>query len=197
MGVSERMLTDCDCLIHSVEWMDLSSAQQDDLIDQMIKAFGKPWADRSTISLRFFRPSCRVDYFTGAGDKEWLGGAVSWKESSFRYLDKFFVRHDRRKGGRGSLFLSELIDSTAPRERWVWRTDLQLATQFYHKHPAVRTYGEHGDYVYQGVGRKTWEYEDLLPLLTLSSAFVHNKSHKNEPMIDQGPPEEELYPTTQ
>jgi len=158
--------------IYSIDWMELSSTQQHEIVEQMIQSFGKPWSDRSVIYHRFFRPSCRVDYYIPIGSKEWLGIAISWKETSFRYLDKFFMRQDRCKKGQGFHFLSEWIQYTTPKDTWIWRTDLQLATRFYHKHPAVHTHGKHGSYVYQGVGRKVWEYEDIIPLLTLSSAFT-------------------------
>lgn len=166
--------------IYSVDWMELSSAQQHELVEQMIQSFEKPWADRARIFLRFFRPSCRVEYYFPEEKGKWIGAAISWKETSFRYLDKFFIRKDRRQGGEGYRFLSEWIQTTSAiksvKDKWIWRTDPQLATRFYHKHPSVQTHGEHGSYVYQGVGRHVWEYEDILPFLTLSTAFIPKRT---------------------
>lgn len=161
-----------DLLIYSIRWIELSSAQQHEIVEQMIQSFGKPWSDRSVIYHRFCRPSCRVDYYIPIGSTEWLGAAISWKETSFRYLDKFFIRNNRHRSGEGFHFLSKWIQYTYPKDTWIWRTDLQLATRFYHKHPTVQTHGEHGSYIYQGTGRKIWEYEDILPFLTLSTAFT-------------------------
>ena len=162
--------------VYSIEWMELSSAQQHELVEQMIQSFGKPWADRNIIFCRFFRPSCRVEYYFPEEKGVWTGAAISWKETSFRYLDKFFIRQDQCRSGEGLRFLSKWIDYTTPKETWLWRTDPQLATRFYHKHHSVQTHGEHGSYVYQGVGRHIWEYADMLPFRTLSAAFIPERA---------------------
>lgn len=162
--------------IYSMDWIELSTAQQHELVEQMIQSFGKPWADRNIIFRRFFRPSCRVEYYFPEERGVWMGAAISWKEVSFRYLDKFFIRQDRCRSGEGFRFLSEWIQFTSQKDKWIWRTDLKLARRFYHKHSAVQTHGEHGSYVYQGVGRHIWEYEDILPFLTLSTAFIPERA---------------------
>ncbi len=159
-------------MYYSVQWMDLSFAQQQDILRQMTQSFEKPWHD--DIPLRFFRPSCRVEFYFHSGS--WKAASISWKYPSFRYLDKFFV-HPTHRGtkGIGREWLGEWIRHQPVNARWIWRTSPTLATGFYGKHPSVITHGRHGDYVYQGIGAIQWEAEDIEPLLQLPSCFISRR----------------------
>jgi len=160
-------------MYYSIPWMDLSVRQQQDILHQMVQSFGKQWHDE--IPLRFFRPSCCVELNIESG--EWISASISWKYPSFRYLDKFFV-HPRHRGqkGIGREWLATWIHHTSDTTRWVWRTNEELASGFYGKHPRVITHGTSGEYIYQGVNAIQWEAEDIQPLLHLSSCF-----HRPEP----------------
>ena len=154
------------------EWLDLSHAQQRALLRHMTTSFEKPWADQELLFRRFLRPSCYVALYKNASDLP-VAAALFWKESTFLYLDKFFVMAEYRQQRIGMPFLTALLSSTTSLPL-VWRTDQTLATRFYGKHPLVRTLGSHGDYVYQystTQTRRSWEYEDIAPLLRMESAF--------------------------
>jgi hypothetical protein len=157
-------------MYYSVQWMDLSLKQQQDIARQMTESFQKPWHD--DIPLRFFRPSCRVEFYFPTESESWKAASISWKYPSFRYLDKFFV-HPTHRGtkGVGREWLHEWIRHQ-PDTAWLWRTNPSLATGFYGKHPSVITHGQRADYVYQGIGRIQWEAEDIEPLLRLQSCFI-------------------------
>ena len=156
-------------MYQSVQWMDLSLKHQEEIARQMTRLFEKPWHD--DILLRFFRPSCLVEFYFYPSS--WKAASISWKYPSFRYLDKFFV-HPAHRGtkGVGREWLSEWICHQPDTTAWLWRTSPSLSTGFYGKHPSVITHGQHGDYVYQGIGRIQWEAEDIEPLLRLQSCFI-------------------------
>lgn len=156
-------------MYHSVQWMDLSVKQQQDIARQMTQSFGKPWHD--DIPLRFCRPSCRIEFYFHSGS--WKAASISWRYPSFRYLDKFFV-HPAHRGakGVGREWLSEWIRHQPATTVWIWRTNDSLSSGFYGKHPSVVTHGHHGDYVYQGICPIQWEAEDIEPLLRLPSCFI-------------------------
>ena len=149
---------------------DLSEALQRHLLQGMIVAFGKPWANPVTLRRRFLRPSCRVGLFRHEGVLK--GACFLWREPDLYYLDKFYVFAPYQHQRLGIPFVTLLIASYSP---LLWRTDAILASRFYGKHPAVRTLGTHGTYVYQctdgHIALPTLPHESLLALLPMETAF--------------------------
>lgn len=148
---------------------DLSDALQRHLLHEMTKSFEKPWADMNHLYRRFLRPSCRVVLFRQNGILK--AAAFLWREPDVLYLDKFFIFRPYQNQRIGLPFLYRLLEYVSPSYSLLWRTNTILATRFYGKHPAVRTLGKHGEYIYQIANSSFMEDTLLLPLLRMESAF--------------------------
>jgi hypothetical protein len=169
-----------------IKWIDLSDSFQMFIINKMLICFNKNQNENNLINeikMRFTKKSCMVDLYYS--DKILNGICISWNTNQFIYLDKFFSIHS--KSGTGTHMLQLFIetytyihtdsnDNILKNKLILWRTDVPTSL-FYLKNNNVNKFFTHTidnkSFVYLGVNKKIWEYEDIHDL-QIKSCFTIN-----------------------
>ena len=158
-----------------IKWIDLSYDIQLFIMREMLVAFNKSHINHTIhdfcdqTNKRFSKHSCMVDLYYD----NWImkGVCIYWNTNRFVYLDKLFSIDVKTKG-IGSHMLNAFIDKwilhNTNHKHIVWRTNPDTCL-FYLKDKRVIKYfntkQKNKELVYLGVGRQSWEYEDIYELI--------------------------------
>ena len=147
-----------------INWIDLNSCFQSFIIKQMLIRFNKTY--NNDIHNRFSKKDCIIDLYYENNNIE--GICISWTTHTFIYLDKFFSLHLNK--GVGTRMLDLFINKYNNKFYMYENKNILLRSgpstcNFYLKHSSINKYfnyiSNNKEVVYLGVGKYTWEYEDI------------------------------------
>ena len=117
-------------MLITLQWIDLTKSQQNNILHKLITAFEKPYNNELLhhLSKRFYHSFVDLFYL----ENKLLGACIYWKETKYYYLYKLFIITK----GYGKQMLQEWIE-LKKNKCFLWRTTNQLAKGYYGKQISV------------------------------------------------------------